>query len=276
MTPVKVSIIMPCYNERMHLGKTIDSVKAQTFTKWELLVIDDGSTDDSFACVNSLSQQDRRIRALKDDVGKGVASALNCGIAHSRGSYIARWDADDECHPTRLEKMVAYLDKHPEIGIVGCGVEKRTFSNGIFIHKEIFTYPDDHQILIESLARLVAVGANCMCRREVYEQVGGYDELLGGEEELDFLIRAAEHWKLGYIPEPLYIYNVIEGKGRSLKGRMKKKLIMAKLNIRAIRQFHLSPINFIYPLTWLFYSFLPLSFKQFIRRIYSKKMWRLQ
>lgn len=262
---------MPCLNECQYIEKAIASIKAQTLQDWELLVVDDGSTDGSYELVKAVSAGDSRIHVCRNDQGKGVASALNCGISYARGAYIARWDADDECYPDRLLKMVQYLEAHPGVGMVGCGVEKRLFVDGKLSRVEVFTYEDSDMRLRESMARMVAIGANSMIRKQVFDEVGLYNTEIEGEEELDFMIRVAEKWKLGFIEEPLYIYNVIAGKGRSFRHKFRKKVIMARLNVRAIRKFGLTPINYMYPIMWIVYPLVPLPIKRGIRKIYYRK-----
>jgi glycosyltransferase EpsE len=265
-----VSIVMPCFNEIDNLKRSIGSVQEQDFTNWELIVVDDGSTDGSYEMIEKISMQDFRVKACKNKYGKGVASALNCGIDNSIGKYIARWDADDESYPERLSSSVAYLNLHKDVGLVGCGVEKRHYSEGKVQAIEIFTYFDSHKLLVQSLARFVVIGANCMFRRSVYKKAGRFDPNIGGEEELEFLIRVAEVTKIGYITDILYIYNVIEGKARSFKNKMKKKIIMAKLNILAIKKFNLGKGNYLYPLAWLIYGYMPKFIKNQVRKKYTK------
>jgi SAM-dependent methyltransferase len=116
----RVSVIMPTYNRARMIGKSIDSVLNQTFKDWELIVISDGSTDNTRQVVRRY--KDPRIIFLEKE-NAGPASARNYGLRHARGEYIAYCDDDDEILPYHLQTMVNYLDRHPEVGLVrGDGV----------------------------------------------------------------------------------------------------------------------------------------------------------
>jgi glycosyltransferase involved in cell wall biosynthesis len=116
MSPL-VSIILPAFNCERFVAKTMDSLLQQTFTNFELLVINDGSTDATEAIIQSYS--DSRIRYLKNDGNKGLVHTLNRGLQESFGTYIARIDADDMALPHRLAQQVNWLDEHPETAVVG-------------------------------------------------------------------------------------------------------------------------------------------------------------
>jgi glycosyltransferase involved in cell wall biosynthesis len=118
----KVSVVMPAYNAAKYIKSAIESVLSQTFDDFELLVINDASTDDTAQIVRDIAAEDERVVLLQNDRGKGVAGAINTGLEHSRGQYIARADADDISYPERFQKQVDYLDLHPEIFLLGTGV----------------------------------------------------------------------------------------------------------------------------------------------------------
>src|SRR5262245_27160007 len=113
----KVSVVMPVYNREKYVGKAIESVLTQTFTNFELLVIDDGSTDRSRAIVQSYV--DARIRLFCNDANEGIPKTRNKAIALARGEYIAFVDSDDWVYPERLAKQVAFLDRHGDYVAVG-------------------------------------------------------------------------------------------------------------------------------------------------------------
>jgi glycosyltransferase involved in cell wall biosynthesis len=112
-----VSVIMPIYNCKQYLEESIISILSQSFSNFEFIIIDDGSTDSSSEIINSF--QDHRIRVFKFQKNIGIVDALNFGIEHSRGKYIMRMDGDDISHKDRMEAQVEYLEKHPEIDILG-------------------------------------------------------------------------------------------------------------------------------------------------------------
>lgn len=116
-TPL-LSVLLPCRNGALTLAQALRSVLNQTFNDFELLLLNDGSTDDSVAIARSLD--DARIRICGDDIGRGLPWRLNEGVRMARGRYIARMDADDVCFPKRFAQQVAFLDSHLEVDLVGC------------------------------------------------------------------------------------------------------------------------------------------------------------
>ena len=120
MNPI-VSVIMPCYNEEENVRNAVTCVLQQTFQNFELIIVDDCSTDATAAIVASFA--DSRICLLRNAENMGVAKSLNAGLKIARGRYIARMDADDTCEPTRLEKQVAYMEQHPECVLCATGAD---------------------------------------------------------------------------------------------------------------------------------------------------------
>jgi glycosyltransferase involved in cell wall biosynthesis len=115
-----VSVGIPFYNAEATLGDAIRSVLAQSYAGWELILVNDGSTDGSLEVARSV--RDPRVRVVDDGVNRGLIFRLNQIVAMSAGKYIARMDADDLMHPERLERQVAYLTAHPQVDLVGSGV----------------------------------------------------------------------------------------------------------------------------------------------------------
>jgi glycosyltransferase involved in cell wall biosynthesis len=118
MNGPRVSVLLPCRNGSQTLELALRSMLAQTFTDFELLLLDDGSTDRSMAIASAFN--DPRIRILSDGMHRGLPWRLNHGVSCARGQYIARMDADDVSFPYRLEMQLAYLDRNPHIDLVGC------------------------------------------------------------------------------------------------------------------------------------------------------------
>ncbi len=117
----KVSVVMSVYNGELYLAEAIESILKQTFTNFEFIIINDGSTDSSQAIIESY--KDPRIKLLNNDCNQGLAQSLNKGISTARGKYIARMDADDISLPARLEKQVAFMEENAEIGVCGTWVK---------------------------------------------------------------------------------------------------------------------------------------------------------
>lgn len=122
MTP-RISVIMAAYNNADFLPDAIASVQSQSVEDWELIVMDDGSTDGSAELVKEMATRDQRIRPMKTPENSGAGAARDFAMKHARGRFIAIFDADDICHPMRFEKQLAYLETHPEVVAVGTQVE---------------------------------------------------------------------------------------------------------------------------------------------------------
>jgi len=142
----RVSVLMPVYNAGIYLSEAIESILNQSFQDFEFLIINDGSTDNSENTI--LSYQDNRIRYICNEQNIKLIATLNKGIELCKGDYIVRMDADDISLPQRIEKQVAYLDAHPDIGLCGSWFE----NFGEHVPTQIVKYlPDDTSIRIRHL-----------------------------------------------------------------------------------------------------------------------------
>lgn len=184
----RVSVIMPCWNRAGFVADAIRSVLGQTLTDFELLVVDDGSTDGSRDVVRSFS--DARLRLLCGE-HQGISAAMNAGLAAARGRFIARLDSDDAWVPDMLEIQVAVLEARPEVGLVyarGECVDTNWRSLGMTWGYPL-RYPG------ETFRSMVYNDSTCnitvVCRRECFERAGTYDETLQTSEDLDMWLRVA-------------------------------------------------------------------------------------
>src|SRR5215213_8085491 len=114
-----LSVVMPVYNGKAYVGQAIESILTQTFTDFEFMIVDDGSTDGSNEIIEAYAQRDGRIRVLSQ-CNQGTSVALNTGIALARGELIAHMGADDIALPQRFERQLHYLRQNPQIGVLGC------------------------------------------------------------------------------------------------------------------------------------------------------------
>lgn len=132
MTDIKITVLMPVYNAAGYIAEAIESVLLQTFRDFELLIVNDGSTDGTAAVIKSFN--DERIVLIEQE-NLGVAAALNNGLKHARAGYIARFDADDICYPERLEKQYHFIRSNPDYIVVGSAADYMDASgNYIFTH----------------------------------------------------------------------------------------------------------------------------------------------
>lgn len=173
-----ITILLPFRNEAATLDAAIASIAVQTCTTWELLLIDNASTDEGASIARPWIDRDHRIRVLQEP-RIGIAHALNTGLAHSKGQYIARMDADDVSHPERLAKQVAYLDAHPGIGVLGTRTSFESTmaeSRGMqtFVHwQNKLLSPHEHYV--KRFVDAPLAHPTVMFLRELVEQHGGYD-----------------------------------------------------------------------------------------------------
>ena len=123
----KITVLMPVYNGEKYLRESVDSILNQTFTDFELLIINDGSTDSSMEILNSYS--DSRIRIVTNEVNLRLIKTLNKGIDLATGEYIARMDCDDIADPKRLEIQLQYMEKHPDVAVCGTGVKAVSYTH---------------------------------------------------------------------------------------------------------------------------------------------------
>lgn len=174
----RISVLLPYHNAAPTLDAAINSIAAQTHTDWELLLINNASTDESSAIAEKWAAKDDRIQVIEESK-VGIAQALNTGLAHAQGRYIARMDADDISHPERFAKQVAYLETHPEIGVLGTQTTFTTFvekSSGMrwFTQwQNAILTPHDHYV--KRFVDAPLAHPTVMFRRELVELHGGYD-----------------------------------------------------------------------------------------------------
>lgn len=197
---------MPLYNGRTYVAAAIDSVLAQTSADWELLVIDDGSTDGGLELVKS-TYSDPRIRLMANPRNYGVAYTRGVGIDQARGEYLAWIDCDDIMMPRRLELQLAYLRQHPDIGLCGTWIE-RFGSND---HSQARPPTDPELLRCLLLFTPIIPNATVMLRLQLVRQYDiGYDRSLPIAEDYDFVLQCSRHFQVGIVPHLLYRYRVTE------------------------------------------------------------------
>jgi glycosyltransferase involved in cell wall biosynthesis len=198
----KVSVIIPCYNAMPYLSETVDSVLRQTYTNFEIIIIDDGSSDKTVEWASQLT--DPRIKLISQE-NKGAAGARNTGIANSQGEYIAFLDADDLWEPTKLEKQVQCLDKNSSVGLVHTWIAF-VDAHGKPTGKIMTT--DGEGNIWKQVAEYnpVRCGSTSMIRRCCFETVGLFDQSLRFVEDWDMWIRIASRYTFGLVKEPLVCY----------------------------------------------------------------------
>lgn len=205
MTAPQVSIVISVYNDAQFIEESLHSLLQQTFDDFEIIVVNDGSTDNSADILQRLQQTDDRIQIITQQ-NQGLTKALINGCRAARGQFIARQDGDDWSHPDRLQKQVAALQENSDLAFVGCWAQGMTPEGR---HLETVERPSDpakatHELRFERQGP--PAHGTIMFRSAIYEQVGGYRPEFYFSQDSDLWLRTAEVGSIRYLPEVLYRY----------------------------------------------------------------------
>lgn len=220
----KVSIITSCYNAEKYVGKAIESVRGQTFTDWEYVVVDDGSTDRSAQVIESYLGIEPRLRLVRQANG-GMCNARNNGFraCSSASTYLLFFDADDFLEPQMIEVMVRYLDEHPGVGVAYCDHWNIDADDQVLEQRPLLRRYVPSRFGVRSLpydtpeTPLVAIvgglGASLdgrsLFRRGIYEHTSGWDEQLGrGGQVLDLFAQVALVSDIHFVAQKLHRYRL--------------------------------------------------------------------
>ncbi len=244
-SPVPVSIVVPCFNQERFIAACIESARSQTERRWELIVVDDGSTDGSVSAAHSAAGGDPRITVAPLPHG-GVGYARNAGAAHgSHAPFLLFFDADDEMEPRLLECLLRELESHPEVAMVHSlvsfiddagqrlpgtpGMHPRYVRDGWKVRAL-----EDAEVETPFCAILALAGIipSCsMMRRSAFQAAGGWDDTFGqGFEDTDLFLRLALHGPIHQFPERLVRHRRHAGQSSDTPGRHEAQLI--KLHAR--------------------------------------------
>ena len=234
-----VSVIMPVYNASSYLREAVDSILNQTFICFELIAINDGSTDDSGKILDSYST-DKRVRVFHRK-NYGITKTLNFALGQALGKYIARMDSDDVAHPDRLSLQVAYLQQHSDTALLGTRF-RAIKPSGEFI--ENLDVELTNEELQPALLQSCRFGhPTVMITRWAFEGVGGYDESpnIQPAEDYDLWLRIAEKYKVANLPQYLLNYRVHPGSITQSKQEAVKLATRECIRLSLIRRGITSP-----------------------------------
>ncbi|MBU5636449.1 glycosyltransferase [Geomonas sp. Red69] len=231
----KVTVLMPVYNGELFLREAIDSILAQSFAEFELLVIDDGSSDASAAIAASYA--DSRLRLIQNGANLGLIETLNRGIELARGEYILRMDCDDVSLPERLRKQVDFMDRFPEVGV--CGVWYLEFGPKL---RRITRCAADHEsIRCGTLFNPVVGHPSVILRRKLLLEHGlRYDPAYRHAEDYQLWSQALQHCRFANIPEVLLHYRVHPGQVTAQHARQQMESA-GRVRLRLIRELGIEP-----------------------------------
>ncbi|WP_422343162.1 glycosyltransferase family 2 protein [Parasphingorhabdus sp.] len=229
-----VTIVMPIYNGSRYLDSAIRSVLQQEYSDWELICVDDASTDESSTIIARHAAADPRVRHLSNDRNLGLPATLNRGFGEARG-MLHSWTSDDNIlRPNMLTELVQKLARKPDVDLVYAGYS---------------VIDDDEKILRYVPPRPVeerwfgnVVGAAFLYRREVTEKLRGYDERLFGAEDYDYWMRAAHYFRMIPVEADLYLYrrharSLTDQRSQQIRQLVTKVLMreLEQVNDRALR-----------------------------------------
>ena len=221
---------MPAYNAAKYIHSAISSVLAQTYADFELLIVDDGSTDDTVAIIRTFS--DNRIRLIQKE-HSGISPTLNRGLLEATGEYIARFDADDICLPLRLERQLAYLEQYPSCLIVGSEAEYMAENGDHLFHFRCIGYSHE-QITAVIKKECPFIHSAVMYRKGPVLELGGYSALTGNFEDYLLWIQLSRYGEYHNLAEPLIRVRfnpdsvTIDEKWRGRRFRELKRKIIAQ------------------------------------------------
>jgi glycosyltransferase involved in cell wall biosynthesis len=205
-----VSVVLPVFNAAPSLFACLESIRAQTLTDWELVVVDDGSTDDSPLILKRAAAQDSRILFFPI-AHRGVAGAMNEALRHARGEFIARMDADDVMLPTRLEKQVDFLRRHPAIAFVGSQVRfggDRREARGYALHVDwLNSILSSAEHAKAQFCEYPLAHPSLMGRKSAWSDAGSFRNGDFPEDYEWFLRAMSAGQSFAKVPEPLLVWN---------------------------------------------------------------------
>ncbi len=259
----QISVLMAVYNDEKYVQEAIDSILSQSFFDLELIIVDDGSSDNSTHIINEMAKIDNRIKVISHAQNRGLTKSLNIGLRVCRGQYIARCDADDLCEPQRLQKQYDIMEKNLDIALCGSqGWYIDTTGKKIGQKNVPLTYTD---IKNKLLYNNQFIHSSLFMRKDVLDKEGYYNKVFKKSQDYELVLRLARTYKVINLKERLVSWRVapnsISWSGKS------QELYAIKARWYAIRKYDYAKLlglfHIILRMGWLL---LPQSFK---RRRYS-------
>ena len=267
-----VTVLITAYNEEEKIERCIDSILGQSFSDFEILIINDGSTDNTDTIIRNIIKKkdiNHKIRYINRE-NCGRILSLNEGIFLAKGKYIAIQDADDYSLKDRLLKQVEFLENNSDIDILGTAYIRY---DSIRNEKYIRRYPlEDKQIKQEMCKYIPICQGSMMLKTNLIKSVGGYNTKCKDAEDLDLWLRLGNNVKFANLSEPYYVYDLTLSNSffHSNYKTWERNYRVFKLNCKAIKVFSLSKLNYIYALARLIYPYIPTNLKKIIRNRCSK------
>lgn len=221
---MKISVLLPVYNSKRWLTKAVQSVCIQTIRDFELIAIDDGSTDASLSLLRNLQKLDGRIIIISRR-NTGIVGALNDGLAIAKGEFIARMDGDDIAHPNRFERQLQFMETHPECVALGSATVLIDSMGGTIGE---YRPPECHDAIVAQLLTgngAALVHPSVLFRKSALLDISGYDPAWCKAEDLDLFFRIAEKGQLANLNEDLLKYRLHRNSTNFAHRSKQRKLI---------------------------------------------------
>lgn len=210
-----ISVIMPAYNAERTLADAIESILSQNFRDFELIVVDDGSTDNTATLLKQYAQSDARIVILTNTPNQGISRSRNRALKAARGDYIACLDSDDVAEPSRLTAQLEYMTQHPDCVLLGSDLTIIDEASTIVGRR---VYPHNDHELRKALPRVNPFAQPAsMFRIDPAREIGGFREDLPLCEDYDLFFRLAEQGKVANLAQPLTRYRVSSTQSKSTR-----------------------------------------------------------
>ena len=202
----KITVLMPVYNGERYLKEAIESILNQTFTDFEFLIIDDGSTDNSLNIIKQYATKDSRIRLVIHKQNKKIVPTLNEGLKLAKGKYIARMDCDDISMPARIEEEINFLENHQDYIMVGSDyIIINEFAKKLFYYA---AFPNYETIKVALSVTSCFAHGSVMYKKRSVLAVNGYNSKIHDAEDFELWTRLIKIGKFANIPKPLFKYRM--------------------------------------------------------------------
>lgn len=261
----KISVVISAYNEAERIARSVESILTQSWENFELIVINDGSTDMTLPILKSY--KDPRLRIISQQ-NKGLYPALNRGLSLATGHFIARQDADDYSKPNRLENQVDFLEANPDVALVGTAYQAFDV-DGKQLFKRHFPL-NDADIRRDFAKYIPFCHSSVMIRRRALEVVGPYREDLDHFVDWELWIRIAKEYRVANLDESLVFHLTSPNTYFAREfTRLQKLRTNVRMSMLAIRELQLSRFNYLHSFAKSLYPFLPERVRRFARSMIS-------
>ena len=190
MSIPRVSVVITAFNRADTLARAVDSVRRQTLTDWEIVVVDDASTDDTAAVAEGLGEP--RLQLIRNEVNRGIGGAKNVGIEAARGAFVAFLDSDDDWHPEKLERQIAALDAAPGVPLCFTAFLVRRPDGGREVIRRPRSYGDWRKAIL--LGETTSLGSTLLARSTCFAEIGGFSEALTRMQDRDWILRYLDRY----------------------------------------------------------------------------------